>query len=24
MYAEEIIKAYNNGWDEAALMYHNY
>ena len=24
MYAEEIIKAYNNGWDEAALMYHNF
>jgi hypothetical protein len=24
MYTEEIIKAYNNGWDEAALMYHNF
>ena len=24
MYDEEIIKAYNKGWDEAALMYHNY
>lgn len=24
MYAEEIIKAYNKGWDEAALQYHNY
>jgi len=24
MYDEEIIKAYNNGWDEAALMYHNF
>jgi hypothetical protein len=24
MYAEELIKAYNKGWDEAALMYHNY
>lgn len=24
MYAEEIIKAFNKGWDEAALQYHNY
>ena len=24
MYAEEIIKAYNKGWDDAALNYHNY
>lgn len=24
MYEEEIIKAYNKGWDDAALNYHNY
>ena len=24
MYEEEIIKAYNKGWDEAALNFHNY
>ena len=24
MYAEEIAKAYNKGWDDAALNFHNY
>ena len=24
MYNEELIKAYNNGWYEAVLMYHNF
>tara|TARA_R110000822_G_scaffold71691_5_gene172658 strand:+ start:555 stop:752 length:198 start_codon:yes stop_codon:yes gene_type:complete len=24
IHAEELVKAYNNGWDEAALMYHNF
>jgi hypothetical protein len=24
MYEEELVKSYNKGWDEAALMYHNY
>lgn len=24
MYAEEIAKAFEKGWDEAALQFHNY